>query len=126
MYDNNENYSQQTNNTGSSNNSYQEYYYSAGNPNDNYNQTFNAAPKKKSKKTGGFGKKAVSVVCLGLVFGVTAGAAFSVPAYMATRELKSAKLELQDMQSAYEEESAQKSTLYTTTDSLSAYNASYT
>ena len=126
MYDNNENYSQQTNNTGSSNNSYQEYYYSAGNPNDNYNQTFNATPKKKSKKTGGFGKKAVSVVCLGLVFGVTAGAAFSVPAYMATRELKSAKLELQDMQSASEEESAQKSTLSTTTDSLSASNASYT
>lgn len=42
--------------------------------------------------------KAVSVVCLGLVFGVTAGAAFSVPATLATNELKKTKLEIQQLQ----------------------------
>lgn len=126
MYDNNESYSQQLTNTGNSNNNYQEYYYSAGSPNDNYNQTLNATPKKKAKKTGGFGKKVISVVCLGLVFGVTAGAAFSAPAYMATKELKETKLELQQMQTSLNENSVEKPVLSTTTDSLSASNASYT
>ena len=86
MYDNNNNYSQQSNMSGSSNNGYHEYYYSAGNVNGTYGQTIDATPGKKPKKSKGFGKKIASVVCLGLVFGVAAGAAFSVPAYMTTRD----------------------------------------
>ena len=85
MYENNDNYSQQPESQGSSSHVYQEYYYSAGAPNGNYGQTIDATPARKAKKTGGFGKKAVSVACLGLVFGVSAGAAFSIPASFASK-----------------------------------------
>lgn len=126
MYENNNNYSQPSNNPVNSNNGYQEYYYSSA-PNGNYNQTINATPippSGKSRKKNGFGKKAVSVVCLGLVFGVTAGAAFSVPATLATRELQSTKLEIQQMQEALNSSTAAgKTSLSTTTDSLTASNA---
>ena len=129
MYENNNNYSQQSNNSGNGNNGYPEYYYSANTPNGNYNQTINAAPVPptgKSRKKGGFGKKAVSVVCLGLVFGVTAGAAFSVPAALATRELKQTKLEIQQMQETMNANTAAgKTALTTTTDSMTASNALY-
>lgn len=129
MYENNNNYSQQSNNSGTGNNGYPEYYYSANTPNGNYHQTINATPVPptgKSKKKGGFGKKAVSVVCLGLVFGVTAGAAFSVPAALATRELKQTKQEIQQMQESLNANTASgKTALTTTTDSPTASNALY-
>lgn len=128
MYENNNNYSQQSNNSGNASNGYPEYYYSANTPNGNYNQTINATPVPptgKSKKKGGFGKKAVSVVCLGLVFGVAAGAAFSVPATLATKELRETKLEIQQMQESLNSSAAGKTSLSTTTDSLTASNALY-
>ena len=129
MYENNDNYSQQSNNSGNTGNGYPEYYYSANTPNGNHYQTINAAPippTGKSRKKGSFGKKAVSVVCLGLVFGVTAGAAFSIPATLATRELRETKLEIQQMQEAMNAEAAAgKTALSTTSDSLTASNALY-
>lgn len=129
MYENNNNYSQQSNNSGNTSNGYPEYYYSANTPNGNYNQTINATPVPptgKSRKKGGFGKKAVSVVCLGLVFGVAAGAAFSIPATLATRELKATKLEIQQMQESLNANTtAGKASLTTTSDSLTASNALY-
>jgi serine protease Do len=124
MYENNENNQNQS----SSNNSYQEYYYTAGNA---HGSTVDAVPKKKKSK-GGFGKKVASVVCLGLVFGVTAGAAFSLPTYMTTKELNKTKTQLEQLQgdadtteAATEAEEIEKSTLPTTSDSLSASNAAY-
>ena len=121
MYENNDNYSQQPESQGSSGQVYQEYYYSAGAPNGNYGQTIDAAPARKAKKTGGFGKKAVSVACLGLVFGVSAGAAFSIPASFAAKDLRAAKLEVQQMQSSLN--TSGKTPLSTTANSLSASNA---
>ncbi len=121
MYENNDNYSQQPESQGSSSHVYQEYYYSAGAPNGNYGQTINATPARKAKKTGGFGKKAVSVACLGLVFGVSAGAAFSIPASFAAKDLRAAKLEVQQMQSSLN--TSGKTPLSTTANSLSASNA---
>lgn len=121
MYENNDNYSQQPESQGSSSHVYQEYYYSAGTPNGNYGQTIDAAPARKAKKTGGFGKKAVSVACLGLVFGVSAGAAFSIPASFAAKDLRAAKLEAQQMQSSLN--ASGKTPLSTTANSLSASNA---
>ena len=131
MYDNNDNYSQQSNMSGSSNNGYHEYYYSAGNVNGTYGQTIDATPGKKPKKSKGFGKKIASVICLGLVFGVAAGAAFSVPAYLTTREMNQTKLELQQMQAELTGNATPgQSSLSTTADSLStsktAYNATNT
>ncbi|MDE7029824.1 MAG: trypsin-like peptidase domain-containing protein, partial [Lachnospiraceae bacterium] len=82
-------------------------------------------PAGRARKKSGFGKKAVSVVCLGLVFGVTAGAAFSVPAALATRELKVTKQEIQQMQESMNAESSGKSALSTTADSLTASTALY-
>ncbi len=121
MYDNNDSYSQQSGNASSSG-GYQEYYYSTGSKS---GQTVDAAPSKKQKK-GGFGKKAAAAVCLGLVFGVAAGAAFSVPAYMSTQELKQLKTEIQELQTSEESAETTSSTaISTTTDSLSASNASY-
>lgn len=122
---NNHGYSQQPNNTGNNGSGYPEYYYSTGAPNINYEQTQRppmSTPKTKQKKTNGFGKKAVSIACLGLVFGVSAGAAFSIPASIATKELKQAKLEMQQIQ---ENQSAasNKASLSTTADSLTTSNA---
>ncbi|MDE6916770.1 MAG: trypsin-like peptidase domain-containing protein [Lachnospiraceae bacterium] len=127
MYDNNDNYSQQSNNS-VNNNGYPEYYYSAGAPNGTFNQAMNPTqvpPAGRARKKSGFGKKAVSVVCLGLVFGVTAGAAFSVPAALATRELKVTKQEIQQMQDSMNAASSGKSALSTTADSLTTSTALY-
>jgi serine protease Do len=128
MYENNQNNQNQSN----SNNGYQEYYYSTGN---STGPTVDAVPRKKKKSNGGFGKKVASVVCLGLVFGVSAGIAFSVPAYMTGKQLNQTKTEIEQLQSelsadgstieAEESEDIEKSTLPTTSDSLSASNAAY-
>lgn len=125
MYENNNDYSQQTETQGSSSHVYQEYYYSAGTPNGNYGQTIDAiaTPSKKQKKAGSFGKKAISVACLGLVFGVSAGAAFSVPASIAAKNLRIAKQEAQQLQNSLSSVSANKTPLSTTTNSLSTSNA---
>lgn len=121
MYENNNEYSQQPENQGSSSHVYQEYYYSAGAPTGNYGQTIDAAPHKKQKKSGSFGKKVVSVVCLGLVFGVSAGAAFSVPASLAAKDLREAKLEAQQIQDSLDAPT-NKTPLSTTANSLAASN----
>lgn len=129
MYDNNDNYSQQSGNQpANNNNGYPEYYYSQNIPNGNYQQTINAVPVPpigKTKKKSGFGKKTVSIACLGLVFGVTAGAAFSVPAALATKELKETKLEIQQMQESLNNSAVGKTSLSTTADSLNASNTLY-
>lgn len=130
MYDNNDNHSQQSNNQSASNsNGYPEYYYSQNIPNGNYQQTISATPVPpagKTRKKGGFGKKAVAVVCLGLVFGVTAGAAFSVPATLATKELKETKREIEQLQESLNAGSTGgRTSLSTTADSLNASNALY-
>ena len=63
--------------------------------------------------------------CLGLVFGVTAGAAFSVPVTIANKELKATKLEIQQMQESLNAAGSGKKSLSTTADSLNASNALY-
>ncbi len=120
MYENNENYPQNTN-TFENNNGYQEYYYSAS---QNIN-TPPVPPAGSNQKKSGRGKKALTVVCLGLVFGVTAGAAFSVPVTIANKELKATKLEIQQMQESLNAAGSGKKSLSTTADSLSASNALY-
>ena len=117
MYENDYNNSQSTNNT---NNGYSEYYYTAGN---SYEQT-GSTPNGKPKKPKSFAKKAVSIACLGAIFGVTAGAAFSLPAYFTTKDLKQVKTEVQQLQAELEN-SKNNSTLTTTTDSLSTSNAAF-
>ena len=72
MYENNSN-----NENNSQSGNYREYYYTAG--------TTSGTPPKKSKKQRPFLKKAAAFICLGALFGVTAGAAFSIPAYFSTR-----------------------------------------
>ncbi len=120
MYENNENYPQNTN-TVENNNGYQGYYYSA-------RQNINnppVSPAGSNQKKSGRGKKALTVVCLGLVFGVTAGAAFSVPVTIANKELKATKLEIQQMQESLNAAGSGKKSLSTTADSLNASNALY-
>lgn len=131
MYDNN-----QTNENNNINNSRpHEYYYTAGNGNNNsynsgynsnynnfqYNQTNNTNKNNKPKKAKPILKKAASFVALGALFGVTAGAAFSIPTYMANQQLLATK-------AAYEKEVAQASaaSLATTTSSLTTSTASQT
>lgn len=125
MYDNNDSYSQETNNT-STNGRYQEYYYTTGSK---YSQTIDVNPdKKKRKKGNGFGKKVVSVACLGLVFGVTAGAVFSVPAYMSVKELNQAKAALEQAQAQTGDSlpgTQGSASLSTTTNGLTTSNAAY-
>jgi len=119
MYENDNNYTQPANTSGSTGNAYQEYYY-------NYQQTIDATPSKKTKKAGTFKKKAASAVCVGLIFGVTAGAAFSVPAYMTTREMRQTKSQLEQMQAQIAESAKSlNSKLSTTTDSLTTANAAF-
>ena len=120
MYENNQNYPQNTN-TAENNNGYQEYYYSAS---QNIN-TPPVPPVGSSHKKSGRGKKALTVVCLGLVFGVTAGAAFSVPVTIANKELKATKLEIQQIQESLNAAGSGKKSLSTTADSLNASNALY-
>jgi len=131
MYDNNDtynNYPQQQNNSASSaisNGRYPEYYYTTSSQ---YNRTPDSDSKKKKKKSGGFGKKAVSAACLGLVFGVTAGAVFSVPAYMSVKELKQARIELSKASAptgGTASGTQNSASLSTTTDSLVASNTSH-
>lgn len=128
MYENNDNYSQHSDNSVNGNNGYPEYYYSTSATNNNYNQPMNATPippTGRLRKKGGFGKKVVSVACLGLIFGVTAGAAFSVPATLATNELKKTKFEIQQMQESMNTSTTVNAPLATTTDSLTASNTLY-
>ena len=56
---------------------------------------------------------------------MTAGAVFSVPATLATKELKETKREIQQMQEALNASAAGKASLSTTADSLNASNALY-
>ncbi|MBQ2115163.1 MAG: trypsin-like peptidase domain-containing protein [Lachnospiraceae bacterium] len=119
-------------NNSNSNNRYQEYFYSAGNastpngynnPNMNYyNQHSNQGRAKKPKKPknpNGLGKKMVSVACLGLVFGLTAGAAFCAPAYISNLELKQTKLELEQLKKDLAAEQNTQLSFGTTKDSIS-------
>ena len=93
MYNENNNNEQ---NNGYTNNGHpQEYYYSTGSQNYQNNST----PARKPKKQHPFAKKAVSFVCLGALFGVTAGTAFSVPTYMTNKQLLQTKAELEQTQS---------------------------
>jgi len=59
------------------------------------------------------------------VFGVTAGAAFSVPVTIANKELKATKLEIQQIQESLNAAGSGKKSLSTTADSLNASNALY-
>lgn len=116
MYNENNNNEQ----NGYTNNGHpQEYYYSTGNQNYQNNNT----PNRKPKKQHPFAKKAVSFVCLGALFGVTAGTAFSVPTYMTNKQLLQTKSELEQVQS---EAAASTPTLSTTTSSLTTSNSGST
>lgn len=116
MYNENNNNEQ----NGYTNNGHpQEYYYSTGNQNYQNNNT----PNRKTKKQHPFAKKAVSFVCLGALFGVTAGTAFSVPTYMTNKQLLQTKSELEQVQS---EAAASTPTLSTTTSSLTTSSSGST
>ena len=116
MYNENNNNEQ---NNGYTNNGHpQEYYYSTGSQ--NYQ---NNTPNRKPKKQHPFAKKAVSFVCLGALFGVTAGTAFSVPTYMTNKQLLQTKAQLEQAQS---EAAASTPTLSTTTSSLTTSNSNST
>lgn len=118
MYNENNNNEQ---NNGYTNNGHpQEYYYSTGSQNYQNNST----PARKPKKQHPFAKKAVSFVCLGALFGVTAGTAFSVPTYMTNKQLLQAKAELEQAQS--EAAAASTPTLSTTTSSLTTSSSGST
>ena len=117
MYNENNNNEQ---NNGYTNNGHpQEYYYSTGSQNYQNNST----PARKPKKQHPFAKKAVSFVCLGALFGVTAGTAFSVPTYMTNKQLLQTKAQLEQAQS---EAAASTPTLSTTTSSLTTSNSNST
>lgn len=131
MYEN-ENQTSQNNYSG--NNRQQEYYYTAGN---NYSQngtygTYSGAysrhtgtnQPKKPNKLKPIAKKVVTFVALGAVFGVTAGAAFSVPVYVANRNLQQTQLEVAEAQMALTENT--KTELSTTTGSLTTAQGSRT
>ena len=118
MYENNhENDNRNTQgyqNNYSSNSQTQEYYYTAGNGNNTYQYGTQPAPQqKKPKKQRPFLKKAACFVCLGALFGVAAGTAFSIPTYISNQQLLQTKTELAQLQ-------AQNNTsgLSTTTGSL--------
>ena len=66
----------------------QEYYYTTGTPNQSNPYAATAKPKKvkKQKNSTGFARRIALCVALGLVFGLTAGAAFSIPTYLSNRE----------------------------------------
>lgn len=130
MYENNENnlnnnsfpQSNFSQNSQTSANPYQEYYYSINSNIQNPNTPEYNQPKKKSKNKGIF-KKVVSIACIGALFGVAAGTAFSVPAYMMNKELQKTKTELQSITNQTSE--SKKASLSTTTDSIAASNTGY-
>ena len=96
MYENNDNSLNSESN--SQQNAYREYYYTAG-TNNGYNQPANptgAGVKQKKKRP--FFKKAVAFACCGVLFGLTAGAAFSVPTYLTTREMRKTQTQLEQTQ----------------------------
>ena len=118
MYNENNNNEQ---NNGYTNNGHpQEYYYSTG----SQNYPNNSTPARKPKKQHPFAKKAVSFVCLGALFGVTAGTAFSVPTYMTNKQLLQTKAELEQAKS--EAAAASTPTLSTTTSSLTTSSSGST
>ena len=78
-----------------------------------------AKKPKKPKNPNGLGKKMVSVACLGLVFGLTAGAAFCAPAYISNLELKQTKLELEQLKKDLAAEQNTQLSFGTTKDSIS-------
>ena len=94
MYENNGNNLNSESN--SQQNAYREYYYTAG-TNNGYNQPQNPAGVKVKKKRP-FLKKAAVFACCGVLFGATAGAAFSIPTYLTTREMKQTQSQLEQTQ----------------------------
>ena len=106
------------------NNQTHEYYYSAGNSNSNTNSTYSygtqqAPQPQKPKKQRPFLKKAVSFICLGALFGVAAGTAFSIPTYITNQQLLETKIELEKL-----EAENNSSKLSTTTSSLTTAETS--
>lgn len=105
------------------NNQQQEYYYTAGTSNTSsgtYAYGTQPSPQpKKPKKQRSFLKKAVSFVCLGALFGVAAGTAFSIPAYITNQQLLQTKIELEQL-----EAENNSSKLSTTTNSLTTADTS--
>ncbi|MBE5875520.1 MAG: trypsin-like serine protease [Lachnospiraceae bacterium] len=118
MYDNQfENQNQENTNQ----NKPQEYYYSAGNPYQYSSGNNGSAPNgKKPKKSGGFAKKAVAAVCLGVLFGASTGIAFSIPTYMANQSLQQSRMALESAQkqAAELEQQNTSNSVSTTTGSL--------
>lgn len=106
-------------NSSASENPYNEYCYSVNTNIQNPNMPEYNQPKKKIKNNGLF-KKAVSIGCAGILFGIAAGTAFSIPSYMMNKELQKTKAELQSITSE-----VSKPTLSTTTDSISASGTNY-
>ena len=102
---------QNTNSTGAFSSSYDGNYRNY----QTYNTTTSSSTPqkpKKVKKESSFGKKAVSFIALGLLFGAAAGVAFSVPTYLANQELQETRI-------AWEQEQAEtKAALSTTTSTL--------
>ena len=108
----------------------QEYYYSAGSNNYQYNSGNTPTPTpngKGTKKSGGFFKKAVAAVCLGVLFGASTGIAFSIPTYMANQSLQQSRIALEAaQQKAAELEQMTSSTNTLSTTASSLVNASTT
>lgn len=122
------------NNQGSPDNGYTRYgnsQYHQGNGNygnfsgaymgNDYGRNDHREKVKKPKKPHPFAKKAVAVVALGALLGVTAGAAFSVPNYITKKALLQQELEV-----AKAQQNANKSGLSTTTGSLTTNTAQAT
>lgn len=129
MYNNDENNNQ---NSYSQNDRPQEYYYTAGNNSSNNNEYGNfsgvyhnaynnntsngtSGSGKKPKGNGGFAKKALTFVCCGALFGVSASAAFSIPAYYANATIQES---LQAFEQAQAEAAKTSASLSTTANSL--------
>ncbi len=128
MYENNGN--NLNNETNSQQNAYREYYYTAG-TNNGYNQPTNptgAGVKQKKKRP--FFKKAVAFACCGVLFGLTAGAAFSVPTYLTTREMHKTQTQLEQTQQNLQNNNSNANNagtpaLSTTTGALSSSNVNF-
>lgn len=111
MFDN-EKQNNNSNNSNNLNEHPQEYYYTAGSNNYNssnysnngnpyttyqsaYDYNQNNKKAKKPKKQIPFLKKAVSFVCLGALFGVAAGTAFSIPTYITNKQLQATQQQIE-------------------------------